>query len=449
MSAAVNIPRAVAYLFWQDEVGSARVITESGPVAMLRAVAGSENHPPGFYSLGWALHHLGVPVVWDRAISVLAAIALAGLVVVYAQRMLPLWAAGLAGLLVALGWQFWRHGWELRPYSLFALACLVFVLALEWTFERITTRRLVLLAVAVAVGSMTHLLFLLTLAGAVAWILLDRTRRERRAVLVAIGAGLVPLLVWSPALAKQITGGGYRANPDFGLRPVLDTYGDLLVRNSLYVVLSVVILGLVLIGSVRLWRLSDSGRLCALSAVGPVAAAAIVWLTGPDIYVVKNLIGAAPFAVVAIAAALTAVPRPFAIAATASAAVLAVVGYVDSRGRIVPDYDRVAAALVQQGWNERDPIVVFGEPYQLLHPLDWYLPGGRLELATWATGSCEHVYVVSLGGRGRALIAGVPTDRVRRFVVGRLKYRSGVVAEARRRHGHVLATRAAGCVRTT
>jgi hypothetical protein len=444
----VNVPRAVAFPFWQDEVGSARVIAESGLVPMLRAVVNSENHPPGFYGLGWALHQLGVPIVWDRVISVLAAILLAGLVVLYAQRMLPLWAAGLAGLLAALGWEFWRHGWELRPYSLFALTCLVFVLALEWTAELPTTRRLALLAGATAVGSMTHFFFLFTVAAAVGWIWFLR-RRERRPVSLAIGLGLVPLLVWTPALAKQVEGGGYRANPDFDLGSVLDTYGALLYRGSLSLVPSLLVAGLVLFGSFRLWHLSDTGQLCALCAVVPLAAPALLWLAGPDIYLVKNLIGVAPFAVVAIAAALTALPRPLAIAATASAALLAAGAYLDSRGRIVPDYDLVATALVEQGWNDRDPIVVFGEPYQLLHPLDWYLPGNRLELAVLTGRPCAHVYVVSLGGRGRALIVGVPTTRVRRFAVGRIEYRPGLAAEARRRHGHVLATRAAGCARVT
>jgi hypothetical protein len=447
LSAVVNIPRAFSYPFWQDEVGSARVIATSGPLAMARAVVRTENHPPGFYSLGWALHRLGAPVVWNRAISVLAVVALSGIVVLYARRMLPLWAAGFVGLLVALGWQFWRHGWELRPYSLFALCCLLFVIALEWAIEQPTGKRLSLLTLTVLAGALTHYFFLLTLAGAFLWLWLSWPRRALRPVYVAIGLGLVPLVLWLPAFAKQASSGGYRAYPDFALDSALESYAALFVRRDVALAPGLLVPALVLFGSLRLWRGSPTGRLCALSAVLPVAATTVIWVAGPNVYVVKNLVGAAPFAAVAIASALTALPRPVAVAATAAAAALVLALYVDSRGRIVPDYDLVAAALVQRGWTEHDPILVFGDPYQFLHPLDWYLPGGRLEVARWSGRSCERVYVVSPGGRGQALLAGAPTHRVRRIAVGRVRYRPDIAGEARRRNGHLLATRATPCAR--
>jgi hypothetical protein len=447
LSAAVNVPRAMDFAFWQDEVGSARVITVSGPISMLRAVVGSENHPPGFYSLGWALDRIGVPVLWDRTISVLAAMALSGLVVVYARRMMPLWGAALAGLVTALGWQFWRHGWELRPYSLFALTCLLFVLALERAAEGPTRRRLVLLAAAVAAGAMTHYFFVFTLLGGLLWAYLERGRHDLRRLFLTVAVGLLPLVVWLPAFYKQFRSGGFQTNPDFSLRSSLETYGSLLVRGHVNLLLALAVLALVVLGAVRLWRASPRGRLCALGAVVPVAACSVIWLAGPDIYTAKNLLGAAPFAAVTIAAALTALPRPLAIAATASAAALLVVGYAEKRGRIIPDYDRVAAVLVQEGWQESDPIVVFGPPYQLLHPLDWYLPGGRLEVATWSPRPCERVFVISVGGRGRALIAPVPIRHVRRIAIARVRYRPGLPREADDRGGRLLATRAARCAR--
>jgi len=447
LSAAVNIPRAVDFSFWQDEVGSARVITVSNPISMLRAVVGTENHPPGFYSLGWALDRVGVPVVWDRAISVLAAMALSGLVVVYAQRMIPLWGAALAGLVTALGWQFWRHGWELRPYSLFALTCLLFVLALERAAEEPARGRLALLAAAVAAGAMTHYFFGFTLLGGLLWVYLERGRHDLRRLFLAMAVGVLPLLVWLPAFYKQFRSGSFQTYPDFSLRSSLETYGALLVRGHVNGALALALLALVLVGALRLWRASHRGRLCALSAVVPVAACSVAWLAGPDIYTPKNLLGAAPFAAVAIAAALTVLPRPLAIAATASAAVLLAVGYAEKRGRIVPDYDRVAAALVQEGWHQSDPIVVFGPPYQLVHPLDWYLPGGRLEVATWGPRPCERVFVISVGGGGRALIGDVPSRHVRRIAIARLPYRPGLVREAGGRGGRLLATRAAKCAR--
>jgi hypothetical protein len=453
VSGAVNIPRAVETSFWQDEVGAARVITVSGPFSMLRAVVGTENHPPGFYALGWILDRLGVPVVWDRAISVLAAMAVSGLVVLYARRLMPLWGAALAGLLTALGWQFWRHGWELRPYALFSLTCVLFAFALERAAEQPARRRLAVLAAAVAAGAMTHFFFLFTLGAGLIWLYLRQRqflRRDNpsgyRRLLLAMSVGLVPLLAWLPAFYKQFNSGRFRI-PAFSLRSALETYGALFVRGHVSLAVGLLVLGLVLVGAVRLWRASELGRLCALCAVVPVAAASFVWLVGPNIYIAKNLIGAAPFAAVAIAAALMALPRPLAIVATASVTALVVAGYAQKRGQIIPEYDLVAAALIQEGWQEQDPIIVFGPPYQLLHPLDWYLPGSRLEVANWNGTPCPRVYVIGVGGRGRALTAGAPTRRVRRILIGRIPYRPGLAGEAGRQGGRLLATRAAKCAR--
>ena len=64
--------------------------------------------------------------------------ALAGLTVVYARRFLPLWLAGLAGVLTALAWQVVEHGSELRAYALLAFLTLVFALLLERAAERPT-----------------------------------------------------------------------------------------------------------------------------------------------------------------------------------------------------------------------------------------------------------------------------------------------------------------------
>jgi uncharacterized membrane protein len=390
-------------------------------------------------------------VVWDRGISVLAAAVLSAVVVFYASRFLPLWSAALAGLISALGWQFWRHGWELRSYSLFALTCLLFVGALERAVRKPTRGPLVITAAVVAVGVMTHYFFLFTLGAGLIWIALQRRTQPVRPVLAAIVFGLIPLVAWMPGFYKQYEAGSYKWIGPFRPRAVVEAYAALLARSissgAWGYVVSVLALALVLAGATSLWRTSDAARLCALSAVIPVLAAAVVWLIGPEIFLSRNLLGAAPFAAVAIAAALAALPRPLALVGTALAAAIMVAAYADTRGRIVPDYDLVATALVQEGWREQDPILVFGPPYQLLHPVDWYLPGRPLDLANWNGRSCDRVYVVSVAGRGRAMTAGVSTRRVGNIVIGRLPYRPGLAGEARRWGGRLLATRAVRCAR--
>lgn len=445
LTAVLAVSRALDYAFWQDEVGSARVITRDGPVQMLRHVASTELHPPGFYSLGWLLTQLGAPPVWARSISVLSATLLSALVVLYAGRFVPVWGAALAGLATAVGWQFVAHAWELRPYSLFALTCVLFAWALERAAAQPGRGRLALLAAAVAAGSMTHYFFAFTLLGGLLWL---RLVRAPRSIFVAVGVGLVPLLAWLPAAYKQYEDGGYRWIGSFRARAVIESYASLFYRGSAGYVVGLAVLVAMLAGAAVLWRRSDAGRLCALCALAPVAVATLVWAAGREIFLPRNLIGAAPFAAVAVAAALDAFPRRLAVPATAVSAALLLGLYVHTRGPIVPAYDRVADALVEQGWDDGDPILLLGPRYAYLHPLDWYLPGSRLELASLDGRVCARVFVVGVGGQGRALTAAAASEsRVKRVVIARIPYRTGLADEIRRREGSVLATRAATCAR--
>ena len=445
LTAAVAIPRAVHSAFWQDEVGAARVITRAGPIQMLRNVAGTELHPPGFYALGWILSRLGAPAVWGRGISVVAAIALTIVVVLYAARLMPVYGAALAGLATALGWQFVDHSWELRPYSLFALACVLFALALQRAAERPSLGRLALLSVATAAGLMTHYFFAFTLLAGAIWLVGIRT--ARRPVILALGVGLVPLLIWAPAAYEQYHDGGYKWIGSFQLRAAVGVYAASLYRAPPGYLLGFLVLALVLAGALRLWGLSDRGRLCALCAIVPVLVAAFVWLTGREIFLPRNLIGAAPFAVIAAAGALSGLPRRVAVPVTVVAGAVLVAAHLHTRGPIVPEYDRVADALVRSGWHEDDPILLFGPRYAYLHPLDWYLPGPRLEVATLNGTACRRVFVVGVGGHGRALIGESPTLRVKRVLVARVPYRRGLPGAVRARGGSVLATRTVRCAR--
>jgi hypothetical protein len=452
LSLLVTVPRAFAYPFWQDEVGAARVMVEPSLVEMLRGVVSTENHPPGFYTFGWIVNGLGVPVASARALSVAAVAVLAAGVVLYARRLMPLPFAALAGLAVALGWQFERHGWELRPYGLFALVAFAAVWALEWAAREPTLRRRVVLAGIVAVGSLVHVFFVFTLAAGVLWLFLSRVR-ERRALLATIAVGLVPLAAWAPAFVEQLRKEHFATLPSFHVRGVVDLYADLLERSlpagALGLLVALAVLAGVVVGAVRLWADPWRGRLCALAALLPVAVAAAIWLGGPEIFQPRALIGVAPFAAISLAAALVTPGRALSLAVAGAAAVLLVAGFIDGSGRIVPDYDRVAQALEDEGWSEGSPILLFGPLYDYLHPLDWYLPGTeRLEAAAPAGGRCRRAFVVSVGGRARALTAPLPqVRRVRGVVVGSVPWSASLWEEVRRRDGHVLATTLVPCAR--
>jgi hypothetical protein len=444
LTAGIAVFRAFEYPFWQDEVGAARVITQAEPIEMLRRVTSTELHPPGFYALCWLLARLGAPVVWGRGVSILAAVALTAVVVLYAQRFVPLWAAVVAGLFTALGWQFVDHSWELRPYSLFALECVLFAITVEATAREPTGKRLSLLAAIVAAGAMTHYFFIFTLIAGSIWLWLGRADKR---LFVAIGVGLIPFVVWLPAAFEQYRGGGYSWIGSFEPRGLAEAYASVFYRSAPGYGLGLLVLGVVFAGARTLWQHSAEGRLWALCGVVPVLLAATVWAAGGDIFLPRNLIGAGPFAAVAIVAAFSALPRPLALPATLLVAALIVVTYVDTRGRIVPEYDRVAATLIDQGWTERDPILLFGPRYAYLHPLDWYLPGSRLEISSLNGRPCRRVFVVGVGGQGQALMRHASPIRVRSVRIAVVRYRPLLARQVRARNGAVLATRASGCAR--
>jgi hypothetical protein len=362
LAAAACLPGALRFALWQDEVASARAITEPGPGALLRHVVHTESTPPLWYAVAWLAHRCGVAVVDVRLLSVVAAALLASATAVAARRVVPPPAALLAGTAVALGYQFDFHGRELRAYELAALLAVALAVA--------ATRGGVVLAAVVAAGCLTHYFFLFSVLAVVAW----RPRLWR-----PVAAGLVPLALWSPFLARQYGQHRFSFIGPFDLHAVVTTYWLTFARGEphgtvVHTLAPLLLLGAVLAGAALLARSGDEERLWALLAVVPVAAAALLWLAGIRIYDVRNLVAAGPFAAVAVTALLARLPRRAALVGAGALLVLLAAGFV--RGNRVPPvaYDRIAAALVAEGWRPGDAIAVYGNVNALWGPLEWYLP---------------------------------------------------------------------------
>jgi len=429
---SVRIDGALHFALWQDEVGSAQAIVESTPLGVARHVARSESHPPAFFLLGWFAHRLGFSIEAVRTVSVLAGALLSGGLVLYARRLVPLWTSALAGLSVALGYQFVFHGRELRSYELHALLCLALAFA-ALAFVRTPDRaRAVALALVVALGALTNYFFLLAVATVVVWCWISPIARPaRRAATWAITAGLVPFAAWVPVMVVQYGHrGAYTYIGSFHLHAVLTTYWDEFVRSQpdtvvLHEVAPWLLLMGVLVGCAQLARGSDAGRLTAMLAILPLILAGSIWLAGADIYDVRNMIGVGPFAAVALAALVSSLQVRIAALTACLAAALIVFGFV--RGDRVPPvaYDRVAHALVAEGWKPSDAIVLGGNFYAFRSTLEWYLPGRpALTLGEWASSACPRLFVVATGGSAlyRMLSTSfLPTTRhVRGIVVARL-----------------------------
>jgi hypothetical protein len=430
VAAAVRVSGALHYAFWRDEVASARIIVQRTPIGVLRHVARRETTPPLWYLLGWLVHAAGASTAQVRFVSVVAGGLLAGAVVVYARRLLPLWAAALAGLGVALGYEFVFHGRELRAYELHALLTVLLPLSVERLVEHPSRGRVAVLALVVAAGGLTNYFFLLSAGCALLWILTSmRARPARRQGIAAIAAGLVPPLAWAPVMAVQYRRDLFNFIGPFDWHDVATTFWFLFARAQprtalLHEAGPLLVLAGVVAGCALLALRSDAGRLCALLALGPFAAAALVWLAGPRIYDVRNLLGIGPFAAVALAALLTVLPRPAAAPAGALAAAALVLALVVG-DRVEPvSFDRVARALVAENWSRHDPIVFLGNFYAYEAPLEWYLP----EHPQFAPGSgrdasCAPVYVVAVGasdGRRAVRLPGVASAHwIRAVVVAR------------------------------
>jgi hypothetical protein len=391
----------------------------------LDRVAESESTPPLWYALAWSLEQAGLPVEGARGIGVAAGALLAGLLVVYAARLVPLWAAGLAGVLTALGSQLVLRGSELRAYALYALLALAFAWLLERAAEAPSRGRLAALWAAAAAGLLTHYFFLFLLLAGLVWVW--RTpgfRSARRRVTAASALALIPLLAWTPFLAEQVENQRFSWIGDFSLVKAASVYsafawnaGPLYVRDIVNVgfweaVARIGVLALVVAGSAAAWRLGRRGRLVALLALGPVALASFLWLAGENLFTARNLLAAAPFAAVAVAALAASLPRP--AGPVAGALVLAAVlgGLAREAQLAPPPYDELADALVGLGWDRGSQTAIFGGAHELSYlgtayairgPVSWYLPGRpRLELADGQP--CEQAFVIAPPGRGGLVV---------------------------------------------
>jgi hypothetical protein len=422
LAVAMRIPGAVRDAFWQDEVSSAKVLVAHSPVSAIRQVARVEATPPLWYALGWLANAIGIRPEWYRGLSVLAGGLLAGAVVLLARRVLPLWASVAAGLLVAFGWQFVAHGRELRAYEFLALFTVAFALALanrhEWG-----------LAACVVAGSLTNYFFLLSVLAGVIWLWTEPSLRSaRRRLTVVIAVSLVPLLVWSPVLVHQYRGHRFTWIGPFNLRRMLEAFWLLFVHklptaSFLRESLPILLLAAIVAGAVVLWRTSPVGRLVALLALVPYALESLAWLAGARVFDTRNLIGAGPFAAIALVALAARLPRPVGYAVAAAGVVLATAGTIAAESTPAVPYDRAADALVAEGWQRGDPIEVVGDFFAFRSPLEWYLPGRpKLTLAEPSNGTCASIYAVVAGPanqrRVRPLLAS--ERKVGPLLVGRL-----------------------------
>jgi hypothetical protein len=461
LAAAAALPGAIGLSLWQDEVASARVLLESTPVGVVEHVSRTESTPPGWYLLAWLGREAAISMEGLRFLSVAFVAALAGLTVLYARRFTPLWTAGLAGVLTGLAWQVVVHGSELRAYALLALLTVIFALLLEQAAVEPSLGRLVALAACAAAGTYTHYFFVLAAAAGLVWLALERSLRPvAPRVAAAVVLGTAALLAWLPGLVDQVGAERFGWIDAFDVRKLAylpsalfwdpgTMYAELGSDPGVSEALErLVVLALVLGGCAVLARLGSSARLCALLVVVPLGGAGIAWLAGLRIITGRNLIGVTAFAAVALAAVLLPLPRRAALAAGAAGIALAVFAYVRTPMAERPDFDRVADALVDAGWEPGDPILVVGSLPDFRSPLEWYLPGDVTLPEAEPARPCATMWVVTDVSRGRDLIGAAERAEVGSVEVARLPWSPAQTADAAAAGGRYLDSAAgAGCLR--
>lgn len=406
-SLVASLPGVLSRPLTGDEVSSAIVITRSGPIAMALQVTRGESTPPLWYSLGWAVHLVGVPIVWIRPLSSVAMAFGVVLTAVVARRSgLPMWTAGLAGMLVAFGDQFVEHGGELRAYALFCMLAVLFSLLLQGAVPRASRSRLWSIAAVVAAGTLTHYFFLFSVVAALIWLWINPDARPVRWRIVGmIGVGLVPLALWSPALAHQYGANRYGWIGRFSVHTISGSVSGLFVNpwvlRSAFPGAYLVGTVMAAVGLVMLAR-RPAGRLCALFAGVPIVGSSAFWMFGSPVFDVRNLLGAGPFLAIAIATSTLGFRR-FGVAAGFVALTLLLAAFADAHAHLSrTDFRRVSASLVAEGWGDRDPVALFGSFYGSV-PLAWYLPGHpRLDKGKIRDAHCPDLFVVAENARGRS-----------------------------------------------
>jgi 4-amino-4-deoxy-L-arabinose transferase-like glycosyltransferase len=401
LAAGLRLPGVWQNALSQDEVASARILREATVPGMLHHVVRTESTPPLWYTLGWLAHHAGVPIVEVRLLSVLFGALLAALVYELARTVVRPALAAVAGALVAVGYQPVYHGSELRSYELLALLATLLCFLVLRHAEQPSRRLELALGATVWAGLLTHYFFVYSVVGVLAWLWLDPgARAVRRRATVAIGAAGICAAPWFPAFLVQYGHDRFWWIGAFKPRVVLKTPARLFVPYAGgTLTLSIVVLLLAAAGAIVLAR-SSRGRLVALLALLPTAIAGTAWAAGERTYAVRNLIETAPFLAVAFAAPLAFVRRRAAIAAVAAAAVAAVAVVVVRQSSVpLPPFQRIAKALVAEGWRPSDPVAVFGNVFSYRAPLEWYLPRQPLLDVSHPTGhACSSLFLVRRRG---------------------------------------------------
>ena len=366
---------------WYDEAFTPVHVLHPGLGATLHAVVHSENTPPLWYVLEWAITRvLGTGAVALRLLSAVVGVATVPVAWAIGRELSSRRAALASALFVAVNPLFVWYSQEARAYELFvflsALAMLCFLRALR---ER-TPAAMAAFAVTGSLALLTHYFAVFLLVPMVAWLLSDRdSRRAALGATVAlsvVGLALLPLISAQGGHGTQWIGewalsSRLQAIPQYYLT---DYYGAALGHGIELLVALPILAGV----GFGLWRVleprEERGALIALSiAAAGILLPILLVAFGADYLAPRNLV-AAMVPVTALIAVVVTARRTgragLALAGVIAIAFLAISLDVNLSPRLQRgNWHGVARALGEGGPGRVITTVELGAA-----PLEYYLP---------------------------------------------------------------------------
>ncbi len=301
LAAALRLMTLGSQSLWYDEAFTPVHVFRAGLGATLHNVAHTENTPPLWYVLEWAITRvLGEGAVALRLLSALVGIATVPVAWAIGRELQgpPTRRAAMVGAaLVATCPLFVWYSQEARAYGLFVLLASLAFLCFLRALANPTNRRLAAFALAASLALLTHYFAVFLLIPMIAWLLWRHRARVSVAVVppILVGAALIPLIVAQGGHGTQWIGewelaGRLEAIPQY----YLTGYTGSALGHGVELLVGMVALAGVVYG---LWRAltprEERGALIALTvAACGVGIPIVLAVGGADYLAPRNLVAA-------------------------------------------------------------------------------------------------------------------------------------------------------------
>lgn len=301
LAAALRFSTLGRQSLWYDEAFTPVHTLHPGLTATLNAVAHTENSPPLWYLLEWAVSRVfGTGAIALRSLSALAGVASVVVGWGIGRELAGRRAAFATAALIAVNPLFVWYSQEARVYALFVLTAEMAILFFLRALREPTPGRLTAFAVSGALALLTHYFAVFLLAPMCLWLVLEH-RAHRRVTLAAVAAvGAVGV-----ALLPLISAQGGRGTQWIGRWPLgerleaipqyyLTGESGAPLGHSVELLLALPVLGGLFFGLWRgLTRLEERQALImlVLSACGVLIPVALV-IFGLDYLAPRNLVAA-------------------------------------------------------------------------------------------------------------------------------------------------------------